>query len=446
MADRLSWSQLFYYALPGIALGLPTVPIIVYLPTYYAQTLGLGLTVAGGALFAARLFDVITDPLIGFVSDRLPARWSPWGRRKPLILLGAPLAGLALVQLLDPPAGAGVGHLVAWGFLLYGGWTLVMIPYTAWGAELSGDYGERSRITGAREGALLLGIFLAGAAPAALAASGWSEADALAGVAWSVVAFGAPAFLLLGVKLPEKVTRRVPLSRPAHPLRGLGSLARNRPFLRLLAAWFVNGLANGIPAVLFLLYMEHALEAGPADRGLLIFLYFLAAVLAIPLWLRLGRRHDKHRVWCLAMLMAIASFAVVPFLPAGAIFAFALICLLTGAALGADLVLPPSIQADVVDYDRLRFGEDRTGILFAAWSMATKLALAAAVGIALPSLDALGFDPESGSPEGLTALVVIYAGIPVVLKVGAIVLVWSFPLTRARHAIIRRRLTGRPAA
>ena len=120
-----------------------------------------------------------------------------------------------------------------------------------------------------------------------------------------------------------------------------------------------------------------------------------------------------------------------------------LICIVTGAALGADLALPPAIQADVADYDRWRFGADRTGVQFALWGMATKLALAAAVGLALPGVDWMGFDPELPSEAGRSALIVIYAGVPVVIKVVAIVAIWKFPLSATRHTAISRRLRQR---
>jgi Na+/melibiose symporter-like transporter len=109
-------------------------------------------------------------------------------------------------------------------------------------------------------------------------------------------------------------------------------------------------------------------------------------------------------------------------------------------ALGADLALPPAIQADVIDYDRWRFNQERAGVQFAIWGMSTKLSLAAAVGLALPGLDAMGFDPNAPTASGITYLVVIYSLAPVVIKMMAIALVWQFPLNAKKHEIIRRRL------
>ena len=144
------------------------------------------------------------------------------------------------------------------------------------------------------------------------------------------------------------------------------------------------------------------------------------------------------------MALCCCAFVWAPFLGAGQVWAFGVICLLTGATLGADLALPPAMQADVVDLDRMRSGRDRSGLFFALWGMATKFSLAASVGIAFPLLAWLGFSPErENAPSALFALAAIYAWVPVGFKLGAIALVWHHPLTERRQRAIRRRLERR---
>lgn len=437
-AAPLRRSILLFYALPAFALAMPTIPLYVYLPTFYADGLGVGLAATGAALLIARIFDVVTDPLIGIGSDRLRL---PWGRRKPWVAAGAVIAAVALVRLFDPPADVDAVYLGIWAVVLFTGWTLVAVPYAAWGAELSVDYHERARITGAREAAMIAGIVAAGSAPAVAVLLGASEAAGIAAVAWIAIAAGLPAIVLLLRRVPEP-PRPSAVAEPAVTLRGSWrALAQNRPFVRLLTGWFVNGLANGLPSVLFPLYLEYALQAGPLARGVLIMVYFLAGILAIPLWVWLSRRHGKHRVWCWAMLLACAAFVWVPFLQPGDIALFFVVCVVTGVSLGADLALPPAMQADVVDLDTLRTGQRRAGLFFALWSMSTKLALAAAVGIAFPALAWFGFELGPGNTTGaIMALAVIYAAVPTVLKIGAVMLVWNHPITAQRQSIIRRRL------
>lgn len=432
----LSRSTVLRYALPGFALAIPTIPVYVFLPTYYAETVGLGLAATGGLMLAARIFDVVSDPLIGFLSDRVATRW---GRRKPWVVVGGIIAALALLALFHPPADATGGYLLVGTIALYTGWTMLAIPYFAWGAELTGNYDERSGVTGAREGAMLFGILFAGSMPAAAAAMGFSESAALSAIAWLAVLAGIPAIFVLVKTVPEAPPRPAADSRLTW--RRLSLVMGNRPFVRLLGAWFVNGLANGLPSVLFPLYLAHGIAANELERGVLILLYFACAVFAIPAWLAASRRFGKHRVWCAAMVGACAAFAWVPLLDPGQVIAFGVICIVTGMALGADLALPPAMQADIVDLDTLRSGQERAGLFFALWSMATKFALAAAVGIGFPALAFFGFDTANpGSGQGLTALIVIYAWVPVVLKCMAIALVWGHPMTARRQRIVRRRL------
>ena len=216
--------------------------------------------------------------------------------------------------------------------------------------------------------------------------------------------------------------------------------------MRLLTAWFINGLANGIPAVLFTFYCAHVLLVDEQTRNFLLALYFTSAVVGIPVWVLLSRRLSKHLAWSLGMTLTCPAFAVAAFLGPGDIQAFATVCVLTGLCLGADLALPPAIQADVADWDRLRFRRNRTAGLFAFWNMAAKLALAAAAGTTLPLLSALGLEQQSPSGTALAALAVIYALLPCILKMVAAGMMCRLPITPTRQEMISTRLSRRDMA
>ncbi|NBC33782.1 MAG: MFS transporter, partial [Alphaproteobacteria bacterium] len=163
--------RLIAYGAPALPLAALTLPAYVYLPRFYAQDVGLGLAVVGLVLLFARIWDVLTDPLIGVLSDRTPVRL---GRRRTWVLVGTPLVMVAVWYLLVPAPGAGWPYLLGWSLVLYLGWTMVILPLTAWGAELSGNYHERTRIAGFREGAVLLGTLVVLALPPLL---GLGDAD-----------------------------------------------------------------------------------------------------------------------------------------------------------------------------------------------------------------------------------------------------------------------------
>jgi glycoside/pentoside/hexuronide:cation symporter, GPH family len=433
---RVRASVLLAYGLPGLPLAVLGLPLYVYLPAFYAETFGLGLAAVGAALLVARLFDVLTDPLIGHLSDHTRSRL---GRRRTWILAGAPLLLVGATLLFVPVGTPGIAYLLVLSLLTYLGWTLVALPYTAWGAELSPHYHQRSRIAASREGFVIAGTLLAAAAPVLLG-HGQNTAATLASLSiwlWLLIPV---SLAVLFVRVQEPARRRAPVAWS----EGWLILAGNRPFKRLLLAYVLNGTANALPATLFLLFTGHVLGA-PDMAGMLLLIYFAAGVLSLPLWLRLARTTSKHRAWTISMLWACAVFLWVPFLSEGQIWAFAVICLLSGLSLGVDLALPSAIQADVVDLDTARGGGERAGVFFGLWGMATKLALALAVGIAFPLLQLAGFEAGAeNSPGALLWLALLYAGLPVLLKFAALALMWRFPIDAGSHAHLRNLLDNPP--
>jgi Na+/melibiose symporter-like transporter len=429
MPTPLPFRALAAYAAPAAPLAALYFPVYVYVPPFYAAEHGAGLAALGAVVLAVRLLDAVTDPLMGWLSDRTPARW---GRRKVWLAAATPLVMASAWMLLVPPEGAGLVHAALWLAALTLAWTVALTPWNAWGAELDSDYAGRARVTAWRETTGLVGTVLA----VVLYNAADSPAEGLRAVAL-FVAVALPAAALAALALtPEPPDH----SRAAVPMaEGWRAIRANAPFRRLLAAYLLNGAANGLPAGLFLFYIGDVLQAPGA--GWLLLLYFVCAIAGAPLWTWAARRFPKHRVWGWAMLWACAVFAVVPLLGPGDLWAFTAVCALTGLALGADLSLPPAIQADVVDVDTATSGEQRTGLFFALWSVATKAALAASGGAALAALGAVGFTAGGPNPQGaLTALALLYAAAPVALKLAAVALMWNFPLDRAAHDALRARI------
>jgi GPH family glycoside/pentoside/hexuronide:cation symporter len=430
----LTLPRLLAYALPALPLAVLTLPLYIVVPTYYAATLGVPLAAVGQALLLVRIVDALTDPVVGVLADRTRPRF---GRRRTWFLAAVPVTVAAVWLLFVPPAGAGAGWLFGFGVLLSLGTTASLIPYWAWGAELATDYAGRNRVAAARETVVVLGTLVATATPAV--ASAMSGDDGGGTALLLLAAFVALLLPLTAAAAVALVPEPVEYSRSRLDLRsGLAGLARNRPFLRLLAAFVLNGFANGLPATLFLFFVNERLQA-PDQAGILLFAYFLCGVAGVPLWLAVARWIGKHRTWCIAMTFNAAVFAVVPLLGPGDAGIFLGVCILTGIALGADLVLPSSIQADVIDVDTAESGEQRTGTYVAAWGLGTKLALALAVGIAFPVLDWAGFSADGGlqTDFGLTTLALLYAGVPVLMKLAAIALMWRFPVDEAAQAQLR---------
>ncbi|MFM2042002.1 MAG: hypothetical protein RLY86_578 [Pseudomonadota bacterium] len=436
--ERMGTGVLMAYALPALPLAALTLPVYILLPAHYAG-LGLSLALIGQLLLLARLWDGVTDPLVGWLSDRTHAfTGGRFGRRKPWVLAGLPLTMAGLWFLLVPPVQPGALYLVGWSMLLYLGWTMMIVPFTAWGAEMSGDYDERTRISAWREGFVVIGTVAALVLPvAAGVGSAGQEGEALKLLAVVLLVVLPLATALLLWIVPEPKTNPAPATGWA---QGMRFLASNGPFRTLIAAYVLNGIANGLPAQLFLFFVQYKLMEGER-AGLLLIAYFAAGLAAVPLWLKLSTRYGKHRVWSWAMLWACLWFVTVPLLGPGDFLGFLVICILTGAALGADLVLPGAMQADVVDADTAASGgEPRTGLYFALWSLATKLAVAVAA-LGLTAAAWFGFTVTGeNTPGALMALTALYCLMPIVFKLAAIALLWRWPLTRTVQQDLRRRI------
>jgi len=406
-----SRSQLFNYAGFGLPLAMVALPIYVLVPQFYAAQFGLSLALIGGALLLARVLDAFIDPLIGVWLDRRGGayvsglQWS-----LPILLLG-------FISLFHPPEA--FAEVVFFWFLcamitVYFGFSLASIAYQSWGAALTQSRAQRTRITGAREVAGLLGLIIA---------AGLSSA---AEPAWLTL-----AFVLTLLFTAWRLLAHAP--RPARPPRAepgtLGSwqvLRGNRKFRWLFAVFMLNGIAAAIPATLFLFFVNDRLLMAQY-AGAFLLLYFIAGAASMPLWVALAKNRGERFAWLWAMLLAIGTFVWAYFLGAGEVAGFALICLLSGAALGADLALPPALLAAVIG--AAGHSSQHEGAYFGVWNWATKMNLAPAAGIALPALQFMGYGVGTTDANSLHALAIGYAVLPCVLKIMAALLLWRSPLS-----------------
>jgi len=231
--------------------------------------------------------------------------------------------------------------------------------------ELSFDYHERARIFSVTHGFAIVGTILGILIPGFIQISGGTRVTALATVAWLILIMLPLSSLGLLFRVPEQSSHYVPVGWN----QSFKILRKNEPLRRLLLAYLLNGVANGLPASLFLLFVQSVIGGSESRAGILLLCYFGAGLAGLPIWLMLARRLGKHQVWCLGMLMACLAFIWVPWLGPGDFRQFLLICLFSGLTLGADLALPAAIQADVIDEDTVHSGSSQAGLYlrYGAW-------------------------------------------------------------------------------
>ncbi len=393
------------YALMLAAAG---IPLYIHLPRFAAVNLGIGLGVIGTVLLVIRLVDLVQDPLIGWAIDRWP--------HAQLLFASTAAIGLAIgfPLLFGLPEGAGICVLVSVLVLLFSAYSLGTILLYGRSATLAKrpDAKELMTLAAWREGGQLTGVILAASAPALFVAFG---ASAQGYPAFGLF-LGLLAILTLTLTLP--MWRRTPITGEGLSFAGLGQAGA----LRLLLLALVNSLPVAITSTLFLFFVEDRLQL-TGKAGPLLILFFLSAGVTVPLWAKLSNRIGPKQTLMIAMPLSIASFIGAAMLSAGNLTGFALICLASGAALGADMVVLPAMFSVVLTRAGLN-----ASAAFGIWSFAGKLGLALAAFFTLPLLERSGFTPgQANSTEALRTLTLAYAVLPCILKLGAFGLVLTLP-------------------
>jgi Na+/melibiose symporter-like transporter len=409
--SSLTRSQLINYGAFGLPLAMVALPIYMFVPQFYAARFGLSLSLIGSALLLAHLLDAFVDPLIGLWIDR------QGGAYVRALHYGLPLLVCGFITLFHPPQSIGGGAFV-WFMctlmVVYLGFSLASISYQSWGAALTQALSQRSQVTGIREASGLVGVIIAATLMTVSNPSWLSLAF--------VTALTSTALLLL--RYAPRPSSQLHFNKSNISARQV--LLSNLRFRWLFGVFLLNGIAAAIPATLFLFFVNDRLLLAQY-AGVFLIVYFLSAAVSMPLWVALAKIRGERVAWLWAMLLAIFTFIWAYFIGAGEVTGFALICLLSGAALGADLALPPALLAAVIG--AAGHSGKHEGVYFGVWNWATKLNLALAAGIALPALQFMGYGIGTTDESGLHALAIGYAVLPCVLKISAALLLSRSPLS-----------------
>jgi glycoside/pentoside/hexuronide:cation symporter, GPH family len=443
MAGKIKFDRLVAYSTLQLPLAMAALPVVLNVSHFYGEVLKLSLQIMGPIFIFCRVVDAIQDPVIGLISDRFTRR----GRRGRLLFVGLTIPVLigGFYMLFDPPEAAfGDQTMMAvWLtlslLLIHLGYSGVSISYHAHGAELTDDYNERTRVTVGREVFGLLGMTLAVVLPTYLTSQfGDAHGYMVLGLLFVpiVVLFSTPTLLWAGPSVHPPVihTERnifLPFFAPL----------KNRLFRRLLLVFIVNGAALGVAVTVMLFYVEHVLKGGKLQAGIILLVYFIAGAASVPLWLMLSKRTSKATAWFVGMVMTALAMACAIFVGPGDFHWFLVISVITGLGLGADYGLPPSILADVINSTEGGDSRGKTGTYFGLWALATKLATAIGAAGSLPVAAMLGFNPAKGL-YGTTALVIAYIVLPVMIKIGAALLIW-FIRIEAERGSVREELMKR---
>jgi GPH family glycoside/pentoside/hexuronide:cation symporter len=438
-SSPISRPTLAIYGSMGAPLALVGYPIAIWLPAFYASHVGVSLAGVATMLLLAKLSDVITDPIIGVLSDRMR---TPWGRRRPLILLGTPILVVSIWYLFVPPEGVGQWYLLACIVGMYVGTSLIGLPYGAWGAEMSADYNQRARITAWREQFTLIGLLAAAFIPFLVEQFGDGKIESIMRGMAIAIGLAAPiSAILLSIFVRETPPESV-LGKHEMPfLEGIKRIWSNHPMRVIIGIILIVTLAEAFRNALSLFFMRAVIQA--SDVGTLYFAYFAAGLLAVPFWLWLGRKLGKHIAFSITLITVAVISAVNMAFDQDNFTLFVLFFIAKGACFGGLQFLPLAILADVIDVETAETGKARAGSYIAFASMTAKISTALGTFLAIRALSLTNFDAKVLSQntfDDLMYLRVFYALIPALFFILAIIWALRFPLTQKAHAELRTRI------
>lgn len=442
-AGRKQYWRLAGYSSTAVPLAIMVVPVTSLVPIYYSGVFLLPLATIGTMLLAARLFDVVTDPVIGVLSDRTR---SSWGRRRPWLVVGTPVLLAGVWLLFVPPVAVNGAYLLLASLVTYLGWTLIQIPYWAWGSEIAADYHDRSTLSGFRETAMICGIALAALVPLFANAYGHDiDRTTMTGLAVLIT-----VLLPLAILLSCRSFDEAPVKTQAgdSDWQHVFTILRdNRHFRRLVLAFAAIELGKGASVTVAAYFMTFYF--GQSELiGLVLLLPYILIVFSVPFWLWVSRRIGKHRTVALSLALAAAILLVgVPPLSREDGYIFLAIECLVGLAAGGFAILPTALVADTADYHAdLVDSPPKVATHFAAWSLVRKLMQAIAVGVTLPLLALSGFDPAKDPSAHAEVTKWMFIALSTPFYLIGVIAMWRFGLDQAAHAAIRRRLAERGLA
>ena len=420
-------------AVPLAALGLP---LAVYIPPFYAGPIGLGVGTVGIIFMVARFWDIFTDPIMGMIVDRYPSKW---GKRKHWIAIGVPVLMLAAWFIFFPGGSRSTFYLIFWLFIMYLAFTFVGLTQQAWGVDISKSYDDRSKVYGWREIGSIFGMMSVLALPAILENAGSNFTEMIAGMGYFFIIV-LPITALIGLIIIPDNERNEGTSFPSFSDLPL-ILKDNRPLIRTLLIEFLCSSASSISAVTYIYLAKHVFDLEEISSRIL-FLYFFAGLLVMPLWMKVSYLIGKSKTLFTSTILCTLTLASYLFINTNdALITLVILTVLYGIGYGAPFTLTRALMADIVDADELKSKKKRPGLFYSILTTFSKVGAAIAVGLVYTYLEFNGFKPDQIVSEKIREILLfIFAFIPMILYFCASLFCIGYELTSEKHKEIQKQL------
>lgn len=414
-----------------------------YLLKFSTDVLLIGPAVIGSLLLLARVWDAVTDPAAGWLSDRTQSRL---GRRRPWFIGSALPLAISIVMLWSPPESLTGTALTVWVgvaiLLFYTAYTAFRVPHIAMGAELSRGYHDRTRVFGIMQAVESVGMLSAAGALTFLENAEDPRAVART-LSILIASFAFVLILFAAWKIRER-TEFQGRGGP-NPWRSFRDVVANPHSRILIGVFFLEQL--GFSALVALMpYLSDYVVKTPGSTGLYLFGAIGSALISIPLWIILSKKLGKKPVWIFSIATKTVLFALAFLLGEGDFIAMMAIAIGFGLMNGCGSVVGPSLKADVIDWDEAETGERKEGSYFAAWNFVQKAAGGVAVWAIGVMLAMTGFVPNvAQSNETINGMLILASAAPGALHLLALFLMFKFSLNEAAYLLAREKAARRVA-
>ena len=402
LKSNLRLITFFLYSLPSIPLAAAQIAVYIAVPAIYSKIAAVGIGITGLVIMISRVIDMITDPILGTYLDRMVEKigWKFW------LLIGFPLISIGIFILFNPLDSLEIISLLLGIIFVTLGWTFFSIPWWGIGIAISNsNSNDRFKVVSFRElltiPGVILGLFLI-------------HFSNISGEIFLIISilFLSPLFIKK-IPIPNISNKK----GTSYFLNIKNLFKDNSNFKYLCLSYFFIGLSNGVTSILFILFVEFIIGGSPQN---FLSIYFISAFIGLPFVYMLASKYNKKRIWTSFILLACICFLPVVFLSTNSTTLFMVICIISGFCLSADLIIPSSIQADIIYKEQQKNKNVLVGKIYSVWSFIQKLSLALSAGVCLPLLGYFGFNPSEVNTQ-LLPLSFAYGIIPIILRIPAII-------------------------
>ena len=402
LKSNLRFITFFLYSLPSIPLAAAQIAVYIAVPAIYSKIAAVGIGITGLVIMISRVIDMITDPILGTFLDRMVEKigWKFW------LLIGFPLISIGIFILFNPLDGLEIISLSSGIIFVTLGWTFFSIPWWGIGIAISNsNSNDRFKVVSFRElltiPGVILGLFLI-------------HFSNISGEIFLIISilFLSPLFIKK-IPIPNISNKK----GTSYFLNIKNLFKDNSNFKYLCLSYFFIGLSNGVTSILFILFVEFIIGGSPRN---FLSIYFISAFIGLPFVYMLASKYNKKRIWTSFIILACICFLPVVFLSNNSTTLFMVICIISGFCLSADLIIPSSIQADIIYKEQQKNKNILVGKIYSVWSFIQKLSLALSAGVCLPLLGYFGFNPSEVNTQ-LMPLSFAYGIIPIILRIPAII-------------------------